>query len=120
MYNAHFHLNEKNPVQILKYKTYNTCTKNVILFTQHIIYYLFRTHCFIVDQKAIFYKAIILRKVLFFFSFVHCIIQLLSFMLVTNNLLKPSEIGFWEKSITYNRYRNVEIFVAHKGKQFLK
>jgi len=41
-------------------------------------------------------------------------------MRVTNNLLKPSKIGFWEKSITYYRDQNVEIFVVHKGKQFLK
>jgi len=73
-YNEHFHLNKKNPVQILKYNIYNTCIKIVISFTQHIIYYLFQIHCSIVDQKAIFYKAIILRKVLFFFSFVLCII----------------------------------------------
>jgi len=37
-------------------------------------------------------------------------------MRVTKNLLKPSEIGFWKKSITYYRDQNVDIFVAHKGK----
>jgi len=43
-------------------------------------------------------------------------------MRVTNNLLRPAEIGFWKKSISYTRDQNVEIIniVGRGGKQYTK